>query len=136
MNAGRLRDLLSETLGLRERAAPPVPPDEGVATLAPVLEALAATDFLGERPLVAYDRFHLLALSLDAAIGRDCGAMARIEAIEATPRAHGRSHGLEWGYEQLFVDVDRLRQVADLLRKLAPHEREVRALLVRGEIPA
>lgn len=94
------------------------------------IEAVEAAEFIACDPLASLDRFALLAHSIDAAVERGRRDMAAMEAIEATPRANGRSHGLEWAYGEQFVDGVRLMQVAALIRALAPHEAAVRALLI------
>ena len=96
---------------------------------AAAIAAIEAADFVAADEAPCVDRFALIALALDSAVVRDREGLAMIEAIEANPKAHGRSHGLEWAYEQLFLDADRLRQAAALMRALAPHEATIRAIL-------
>lgn len=105
---------------------PPAPPPERSTVAA--IAAIEASDFVRRDEALEFERFGLLVLALDGAISRDLSALAAIEAIEANPRPHGRSHGLEWVYGQLFTDTDRLRQCRDLLRALVPHEHVIRAL--------
>lgn len=107
----------------RAVAAPPAP------SVAPLLASLEAADFVAKDEASAFDRFALIALALDSAVLRDREGLAMIEAVEANPKAHGRAHGLEWAYEQLFQDAARLRQAAALLRALARHEPAIRALI-------
>ena len=97
------------------------------------LAALEAEDFVERDVAPAFERFGLLAMSVDAAGERRGEDLAAIEAIEAVPRPHGRGHGLEWAYEQAFVEADRLRQAAQLMRVLERYEPEIRALIAADE---
>lgn len=99
------------------------------ADMTAIENAAEADAFLAQDAPLECERFGLLALALDAAVERDREGLAAIEAIEATRRAHGRSHGLEWAAEQLWIDATRLRQAAGLMRAMAGREAEVRALL-------
>lgn len=103
----------------------PPPARSPVAAIA----AIEASEFVRRDVASEVDRFALLVLALEGAMTRDRSALTAIEAIEAKPRGNGQTHGLEWAYEQLFRDADRLRQCRDLLQALAPHERTIRALI-------
>ena len=124
-----LRDLLNSFRGAGDEAATLAP---DAPSLAVVFERVEAAEFLERDDDAAIEAFGLLAFSVDAALERGRRDLAGIEAIEAVPRPHGRTHGLEWAYDRMFVDADRLRQVAALIRALAPHEAEIRALLTKG----
>ena len=124
-----LRDLLNSLRGAGDEAV--LAPHEA-PPLAIAFEAVEAVEFLDRDSDAAIEAFGLLAFSVDAALERGRRDLAGIEAIEAVPRPHGRTHGLEWAYDRMFVDADRLRQVAALMRALAPHEAEIRALLTKG----
>jgi len=93
------------------------------------IAAIEAAEFVERDAAHDVERFGVLVMALESAISRDRSALAAVEAIEARPRPHGRTHGTEWAYEQLFLDTDRLRQCCDLLRALAPHEPAIRALV-------
>lgn len=108
---------------------PPAASPEG-ARIRDVLAILEARDFTdAHQGDPVPDRFALIAHSLDASLYREARGLVQVEAIEREPRPQGRPQGLEWAYDQLFVEIDRLRQARDLVRELAPIEPQVRALL-------
>lgn len=122
--------------------APPVPLCVGrrpclVDELQAVLDAEQAPERQAQAVLdraapAEFEGFRELADAVASAHSRDRVALAQVEQVERAPRSGGRGHGLEWAFEELFISPDRTRQASALLRALAPHEAEIRALLQRA----